>query len=737
MTTLDPGAIAAAFQVVLARAPSASEAQTYSSFSSAQGVADALYGSAEYATYVAPVGRLYTALLGRDPDPGGLDHHVDMLRDGQIALPGLAAAFLASPEAQARIGYTGATNLGFIQDLYHTALGREGEAAGVAGWLGQLDGQVLDRATVALMFATSPEHLARVAAKHFAAGDATALAPPALTITNGRALDGYIKGAVVFADANGDGVWNEGEARTTTDDQGRFSLEGARGSLVLTGGVDISTNLPVAGVLRAPEGSSVVNPLTSLQQALVDQGLSTADAQQTVARALGIDATLDLQTYDPLAAAFKADASDADKAVAVQAQAAAAKLQNLMVAASGALVGAVGADKLSTSAASDAVIKSIAATVLSDSGGQAKLADSSFVATVLTNTATVGGNSAIQSAAAKVSDLAGSFSTILAESAARVDKLVTEGGGGAIGVLAQITQVQSAVQGDVTQKIGDAAATGTLSTAVTQLTGKALDTLVSTAKVGDLDPTSNNDDTVITAVNNGTPPAPPAPAPAAEPPPPPPPPAPLSTVTSSNATLDATAIDTTGYIYAGNGINANNFHIVRADSVGLELAIKAKVRGTGVTTVNGDTYSMPTGNTGAGNQLAKWSIDFSIAADTDGNGSVLSNYNYRFLVDLDPTAATRFVTFDALHYASDNNFHNVGGTQVLNQAAVDHAVEQNSFNIGFAPFRALYDDPATQAVETYDMGNGRFDIKLQAIDPASNVVMAENAIVVLVGTGVA
>jgi hypothetical protein len=208
-------------------------------------------------------------------------------------------------------------------------------------------------------------------------------------------------------------------------------------------------------------------------------------------------------------------------------------------------------------------------------------------------------------------------------------------------------------------------------------------------------------------------------------------------VTASNASLDATAIDTTGYMYVGNGINVTGFHTVRADSVGLELAIKAKVRATGATTVSGDTYTMPTGGTGTGNLLAKWSIDFSIAADTDSNGSVLANYNYRILVDLDPTAATRFVTLNALTYAPDNNFHNVNGTQVLNTLAVTKAVEQNSFNIGFSQFRAQYDDPSTSAVETYNLGNGRFDVKLQAIDPASNTVMAENAIIVLVGTGVA
>ncbi|NBO83337.1 MAG: hypothetical protein EBU75_11085, partial [Betaproteobacteria bacterium] len=68
---------------------------------------------------------------------------------------------------------------------------------------------------------------------------------------SGRIQDGYIAGATVFADADGDGVLDPGEASAVSDAQGRFSLSGALGDLVATGGKDISTNLAHTTVLKA------------------------------------------------------------------------------------------------------------------------------------------------------------------------------------------------------------------------------------------------------------------------------------------------------------------------------------------------------------------------------------------------------------------------------------------------------------------------------------------------------
>ena len=66
---------------------------------------------------------------------------------------------------------------------------------------------------------------------------------------NRKLQDGYVFGATVFADADGDGELDAGESFTTTDANGTFVLTGGSGPLVAFGGTDISTGLQFAGKL--------------------------------------------------------------------------------------------------------------------------------------------------------------------------------------------------------------------------------------------------------------------------------------------------------------------------------------------------------------------------------------------------------------------------------------------------------------------------------------------------------
>jgi hypothetical protein len=128
----------------------------------------------------------------------------------------------------------------------------------------------------------------------------------------GRIVDGYIAGATVFADANHNGVLDTGEASATTAADGTFVLTGGTGELVMFGGTDVSTGLAFTGTMKAPEGSTVVTPLTTLVSALQsaalaadpDHPLSAAEAQDKVATAFGFDTGIDLQTYDPVPGAI-------------------------------------------------------------------------------------------------------------------------------------------------------------------------------------------------------------------------------------------------------------------------------------------------------------------------------------------------------------------------------------------------------------------------------------------------
>jgi hypothetical protein len=107
----------------------------------------------------------------------------------------------------------------------------------------------------------------------------------------GRVIDGYIAGATVFRDLNANRILDAGEPSVTSDATGNFTgLTGTGGVIVSVGGTDISTGQPFTGIMTAPAGATVVTPLTTLVQAMVEQNpaLSVADANLAVVRAFGI-----------------------------------------------------------------------------------------------------------------------------------------------------------------------------------------------------------------------------------------------------------------------------------------------------------------------------------------------------------------------------------------------------------------------------------------------------------------
>ena len=135
---------------------------------------------------------------------------------------------------------------------------------------------------------------------------AVSVTPGAEQLT-GSVIEGYIAGATVFADTNGNGELDSGEAFTTTNANGQFTLTGGSGPLVMFGGTDVSTGLPFTGVLKAPEGSTVVTPLTTLVAELAATSGNVQAAQDAVAAAFGLDPTIDLQSYDPVQLAAGGD----------------------------------------------------------------------------------------------------------------------------------------------------------------------------------------------------------------------------------------------------------------------------------------------------------------------------------------------------------------------------------------------------------------------------------------------
>ncbi len=106
-------------------------------------------------------------------------------------------------------------------------------------------------------------------------------------------VDGYLSGASVFCDLNKDGVASTGEATTTTNAGGAFTFaNGCAGTIVAFGGNDATTGYAFKGVLKAPAGSIMATPLTSL---LADSGMTAAQ----LSLALGLPPGVDVTKVDP------------------------------------------------------------------------------------------------------------------------------------------------------------------------------------------------------------------------------------------------------------------------------------------------------------------------------------------------------------------------------------------------------------------------------------------------------
>ena len=124
----------------------------------------------------------------------------------------------------------------------------------------------------------------------------------------GRVIDPYVYGAKVFADANGNGSWDVGEAYSYTDYSGYYSLTASADTRLMThGGTDTMTGLSLGFSLTAPGNSTAITPLTTMMQALMaaNPSLTRADAQESVLKMVGLSTAdiggLDITTVNPIA----------------------------------------------------------------------------------------------------------------------------------------------------------------------------------------------------------------------------------------------------------------------------------------------------------------------------------------------------------------------------------------------------------------------------------------------------
>lgn len=106
--------------------------------------------------------RLYQAAFARTPDTGGLAHNVKLV-DGGMTLATMSGAFIGSQEFIQRYG-SDVTDTTYINALYLNVLGRNADAAGLAGWQERLADGSWTRSTVLIGFSESAENKTLVGA---------------------------------------------------------------------------------------------------------------------------------------------------------------------------------------------------------------------------------------------------------------------------------------------------------------------------------------------------------------------------------------------------------------------------------------------------------------------------------------------------------------------------------------------------------------------------------------------
>jgi hypothetical protein len=166
---------------------------------------------------------------------------------------------------------------------------------------------------------------------------------------------------------------------------------------------DIALDKPFTGQMVAPDGASVISPLSTLVAAVAGANADAAaiDAAETAVKAaLGLPAGLSLADYDPIGAADQASKEGDTQGVAdaVAVQKAAAQVANLL-AVVGATANAAGIEGGETGA-SVAAASALAAVITSSGGTPVNLVDPAVIETVFDTVAQAAGDDDVSAAIA-------------------------------------------------------------------------------------------------------------------------------------------------------------------------------------------------------------------------------------------------------------------------------------------------------------------------------------------------
>jgi len=466
--------------------------------------------SEEFSGVVSPVAQLYYATFNRIPDAGGLAYWMEAFQNGS-SIEEISNGFVGSQEFQDKYG-SAVDDDAFLELLYQNVFNRAPDAEGKANWLNEMNSNGLSRADVLVGFSNSQEQInakgedikiivqyqgilgtaptqeqidtaiatanpESVLTGLYASADYNGEAVPGLSI-DGVVVDGYISGATVFIDANGDGIQNEGEVSTTTDEFGNFDFgtDASFGDLVMTGGTDISTGQAFEGTMKAPGGSTVVNPLTTLVDAIQNEDTSTEEAVAAVLASLGLDSDVDLLNYDPIAQVTDSDATDAETEIALAIQAAAIQV-NTLISQTAALLDGAGV----TDGEDAAIVSAYAAlaNTLSTATTEVDLSSGIVIEQVIQDAAVEAGADSTQTT--EVEALSADASQTISNLNQAIDDAVTNNAG-VESALEEIVAIQVVAE-DIENDIESGAETGDVSDTTTSTEGIAFAIALDEAKL--------------------------------------------------------------------------------------------------------------------------------------------------------------------------------------------------------------------------------------------------------------
>ena len=134
--------------------------------------------------------------------------------------------------------------------------------------------------------------------------------------SSGKTSNKYIEGAYVFFDANLNGIRDENEPFSYSNNEGTYAfstdlmqfdldndgeLEANEGQIISQGGTDTYTGQRVDGSFTAPANYRMITPVTTLVNLLAQEGGDITTAEVQVNQALGFGEGIDLTSFDPIA----------------------------------------------------------------------------------------------------------------------------------------------------------------------------------------------------------------------------------------------------------------------------------------------------------------------------------------------------------------------------------------------------------------------------------------------------